>query len=229
MADTHTTEHEFGKGVTYAAPIDLNAKKPLDARFYADTIADRDRHYTEKRCYPGMSVYVGATGLTYIYDGERETLGGEYEPIWLVMADRNWVTQQIVAAGGMTEEAVRLLIEEVLAQHEADGKFDDIKVYTYGPRSEYSKTYTSMSEFPAEGTISILYLDGTSGSYYKWDGTQYVAIDPTVDYKNYFPVVGIEDVQYIDSFQNVEYIWDGSRYEVINKIASSSEIENLFD
>ena len=40
MADIHTTEHEFGMGVTYAAPIDLNAKKPLDARFYAENIAD---------------------------------------------------------------------------------------------------------------------------------------------------------------------------------------------
>ena len=227
MADTHTTEHEFGMGVTYAAPIDLNAKKPLDARFYADTLADRDAHYTSNRCYPGMQVYVGATGLTYVYDGEREE-SGITTPIWLVMADRNWVTQQIIAAGGMTEEAVRLLIEQVLAEHEAEGKFDDIKVFKYGPRGQYTKTFTSSSLFPEEGEISTLYLDGTSGTIYKWDGEDYVAVTAQ-DYNNYFPITGIQDVQYIDSYQNIEYIWNGSVYEVINKVATSGEIEDLFD
>lgn len=221
----HTTDNEFGKGVTYAAPIDLNAKKPLDSRVCVATLQERDAHFSTNRCYPGMPVYVAETGLTYIYDG-FETSGGIDSPVWLVLADRVWVTQQIVAAGGMTEEAVRLLIEEVLAQHEAEGKFDDIKVFDYGPRSQYTETYATSAEFPAEGDESIIYFDGTS--YYKWDGSNYAAITND-DYKKYFPTTGVEDVQYIDTYQNIEYIWDGSAYEVINKIASRGEIENLFD
>ena len=226
MAD-HTTDNEFGKGVTYAAPIDLNAKKPLDSRVCVATLAERDEHFDTNRCYPGMPVYVAETGLTYVYDG-YETEGGVDSPVWLVLADRAWVSQQIVEAGGMTEEAVRLLVEQILAQHEEEGKFDDIKVYDYGPRILYTKSYATSAQFPVEGDVSLIYYDENADVYYKWNGGTYVVITNN-DYKKYFPTTGIQDVQYIDKYQDIEYIWNGSAYEVINKVATSSEIENMFN
>ena len=231
MADTHTTEHEFGMGVTYAAPIDLSAKKPLDARFYVDTLADRDAHYTHNRCYPGMHVYVGATGLTYIFDGERDATGGK-EPIWLVLADQTWVGEQIaeITGGAVTEARVREIIAEILASKTSSGELDDIREYTYGPKSIYTLVY----DVGMQGDSAYLYYDESSDKTYVWkdvSGTeQYVEATPS-DYTRYFPDVGVSGVQYIDKHQNLEYRWDSTEGEYIqaNAIADSRDIENLFN
>jgi len=226
MADIHTTEHEFGKGVTYAAPIDLSAKKPLDARFYADTIADRDAHYPN-RCYPGMQVYVGATGLTYIYDGERDVTGGGKEPIWLVLADQTWVGEQIaeITGGAVTEARVREIIAEVLRDKSGTGELDDIREFTYGPRSEYTKEYVAGST----GDAIHLYYDETSDKTYIYKNNQYVEAS-TSDFDAYFPATGISGIQYIDKYQNVEYRWDNTENDYVqtNAVADTSDISNIF-
>ena len=231
MADTHTTEHEFGMGVTYAAPIDLSAKKPLDARFYVDTLADRDAHYTHNRCYPGMHVYVGATGLTYIFDGERDVTGGK-EPIWLVLADQTWVGEQIaeITGGAVTEARVREIIAEVIASKSSAGELDDIREYTYGPRSVYTTVY----DVGMEGDSAYLYYDESSDKTYVWrdvSGTEQYVEASASDYTHYFPVEGVSGIQYIDKHQNLEYRWDSTnnRYVQANEIASNSDIENLFN
>ena len=232
MADIHTTEHEFGVGVTYAAPIDLNAKKPLDARFYADTIAERDAHFTNHRCYPGMQVYVGATGLTYIYNGEREVVGGNNTPIWLVLADQDWVAREIadITGGNVTETRVREIIAEVLASKSESGELDDIREYTYGPRSVYTTVY----DVGMEGDSAYLYYDESSDKTYVWrdvSGTEQYVEASASDYTHYFPEEGISGIQYIDKHQNLEYRWDSTENEYVqaNEIASSSDIEGLFE
>ena len=232
MADIHTTEHEFGVGVTYAAPIDLNAKKPLDARFYADTIAERDAHFTNHRCYPGMQVYVGATGLTYIYNGEREVVGGNNTPIWLVLADQDWVAREIadITGGNVTETRVREIIAEVLASKSESGELDDIREYTYGPRSVYTTVY----DVGMEGDSAYLYYDESSDKTYVWkdvSGTEQYVEASSSDYTHYFPATGVSGVQYIDKHQNLEYRWDSTnnRYIQANEIASLNDIENMFN
>ena len=228
MADIHTTEHEFGMGVTYAAPIDLNAKKPLDARFYAETLADRDAHFTSNRCYPGMQVYVGATGLTYIYNGEREVVGGNNTPIWLVLADQDWVAREIadITGGNVTETRVREIIAEVLADRLSSGELDDIREYTYGPRSIYTLVYDA----GMQGDSSYLYYDESSDKTYVWSNNQYVEASSS-DYIHYFPITGVDGVQYIDKHQNLEYRWDSNENDYVqaNEIASSSDIKNMFN
>ena len=228
----HTTEHEFGMGVTYAAPIDLSAKKPLDARFYVDTLADRDAHYTHNRCYPGMQVYVGATGLTYIYNGEREVVGGNNTPIWLVLADQTWVGEQIaeITGGAITEARVREIIAEILAAKSSAGELDDIREYTYGPRSVYTLVY----DVGMEGDSAYLYYDESSDKTYVWkdvSGTKQYVEASASDYTHYFPDTGVSGIQYIDKHQNLEYRWDTTEGEYIqaNEIASSSDIAAMFD
>ena len=225
----HTTENKFGKGITYAAPIDLNAKKPLDSRLYVDTIAERNAHFTNNRCYPGMAVYVAEDGLTYIFDGTK-TENGDTVAEWVTLADRAWVLSQIAGGVGVTEARVREIIEEVLTAKEQSGELDDIKVYAYGPRSTYTVEVASVGELPAEGDSSILYNIRGTESYYKWKVDNYVAV-VEADYNDYFPTTGIEGVQYIDKYQNIEYIWDAtnSAYSIVNKIASRGEVTNLFD
>ena len=223
MAIDNTTENEFGRGIVYAAPIDLNAKKPLDSRLYVSDLTELNRHYTSKRCYPGMMVYVASESLTYIYFGENEDSLGNKTPVWGILADRDWVNQ-IIPSEGVSESRVREIVQEILTAREQSGHLDDIKVYAYGPRNLYTE---DVFELPSEGNASILYHLGAS--YYKWkNGSYSVASDS--DYDDYFPVTGIEGVQYVDKNRNIEYIWDGlkSSYEPVNKIASTSDISNMF-
>ena len=233
MAIDNTTVNEFGKGVIYAAPIDLNARKPLDSRIYVDTLLELNEHYTAKRCYPGMQVYVAEDGITYIYFGEEEDYEGHKVPVWGRLADRDWVTEQIVEAGGMTREEVIAIVNEILDEARRGGHIDDVRTYSYGPLGIYTVTLPR-SEFPAEGDASLIYVDSDTDDVYKWSTTanDYVAITED-DYLKYFPRFGVKDVQYVDKNQNIEYIWVadgglGGQYEAINKIASSEEIEDLF-
>lgn len=230
MADIHTTENEFGKGVTYAAPIDLNAKKPLDSRVYVDTLAQRDGHFTHHRCYPGMQVYVGDTGLTYIYDGEREVTGSDNEPIWLVLADRNWVSQQINMAGGLTPADVASIVESILEEKASHGELDDIREYIYGPLSVYTLEHNP----EREGDEAYFYHNAVSGNTYVWREVNghYEYTEPVAsDYTKYFPSVGISGIQYVDKHQNLEYRWDETLNDYIqaNTIADTSDITRLFD
>ena len=223
----HTTENIFGKGITFAAPIDLNAKKPLDSRLYVSNLTELNDHYTSKRCYPGMQVFVASEALTYIYFGENEDSLGNKTPVWGILADRDWVTNQIVSAGGMSEARVRQIIQEVLTEREQSGELDDIKVYTYGPRNLYTVTVTTLPQ--PEGDSSILYYIESIDTYYKWKNNEYSTVIAT-DYEEYFPLIGLEGVQYVDKYKSIEYIWSDSEqtYKPVNEVASNEDIRRLF-
>lgn len=69
------------KGIAVASGFKLQAQTPIDARFMVDTIVERDELVTIKAAYPGLSVFVKATGKKYLYNGTtwvEQTTGAAY-------------------------------------------------------------------------------------------------------------------------------------------------------
>lgn len=90
----NTIDNAWGKGVIYAASIDLAAQKPLDSRISVQTIAERDAHVTNNRAYEGMIVHVVDEGKTY------ELKGG----VWKEILDADHIVNNLT-----TNDATKVL------------------------------------------------------------------------------------------------------------------------
>lgn len=177
-----TIDNKWGKGVIYAAGIDLAAQKPLDSRISVNTIAERDEHITGNRAYEGMQVYVTATKKTYIL----------IEGAWKELVDSGSIVNDLTTGGAdkaLSAEqgkALKSAIDAIssgelsvpVATAEKVGGFKSGS--GDGVVSVDAEGKASIASAPKLGTARTISLTGDATGSVEFDGSKDASIEVTV-------------------------------------------------
>lgn len=180
-----TIDNEWGKGVIYAAPIDLAAQKPLDSRIAVQTITERDEHVTNNRAYEGMKVYVADNSTTYVYKNGNWVVDLDADAIVndlttggtnkVLSAEQGKILKQSIDNISAGELSVPIATEEKIGGIKSSIGIGKVTVATDGTASVSS--IDSASKLSTSRTIT---LTGDASGSVEFDGSQNVSIDVTV-------------------------------------------------